>query len=55
MGAWVAIQVKRAGVWRTATRTTISASGGRYRTTLPGPGVYRVLYAGIAGPAVAAR
>jgi len=46
--------VCRGGVWRTAVKAAISGSGGRYRTMVPGPGVYRVVYAGIAGPQIAA-
>jgi stage II sporulation protein D len=54
-GAPITIQVRRGGSWRTAVETTISTKGGRYRAALPGPGIYRVVYARVAGPAVAAR
>jgi stage II sporulation protein D len=55
VGAPIAIQVRHGNVWKTVVRATISGSGGRYRTMVPGPGVYRVVFAGIAGPAIGAR
>jgi hypothetical protein len=39
------------GGWRTVATTRLGR-GGRYGATLPGPGVYRVVYGGLAGPAI---
>jgi hypothetical protein len=54
-GAPITIQVRRGGSWRTVVKSTISGQAGRYRTMVPGPGIYRVVYAGIAGPQITAR
>jgi stage II sporulation protein D len=55
VGAPITIQVRRGGSWRTVVKSTISGQAGRYRTMVPGPGIYRVVYAGIAGPQITAR
>jgi stage II sporulation protein D len=54
-GAAVRVQLRGARGWRTVIRTSIRGSGGRYRATLPGPGVYRVSYGGVGGPEVRVR
>jgi stage II sporulation protein D len=50
-GAEVRVQRRVAGRWRPAA-VTLAGRGGAYRTTVPGPGVYRVLARGVIGPAV---
>jgi stage II sporulation protein D len=50
-GAVVSVQVRGAGGWRPVGRARIRA-GGRYSALVPARGVYRVLYRGVAGPAV---
>jgi SpoIID/LytB domain protein len=54
-GGVVRVQLLSAGRWRTVVRTSIHGSDGRYRATLPGAGVYRVVYGGVDGPQVRAR
>ena len=54
-GDWIRVQRKRGDRWTGAFWTTASASGGRFRATLPRPGTYRVTWHGINGPAVIAR
>jgi stage II sporulation protein D len=50
-GATVAIQVSAGHKWRTVSHARLSAAG-TYTATLSGPGTYRVVYQGLAGPAV---
>jgi len=51
-GAWLKIQSReRDGRWVTSQWTLIG-KGGRYRSGLPRPGVYRAVYRGAAGPTV---
>lgn len=51
-GAWLKIETKgRGGRWVTSQWALIG-KGGRYRSTLPRPGVYRAVYRGAAGPPV---
>ena len=52
-GSEVHVQRRLGGRWRSAA-VTLVGRGGVYRTTVPGPGVYRVVSAGgVVGPAVA--
>jgi stage II sporulation protein D len=53
-GAWARLQVRRGATWQTAVDTVVGRDG-RYRVRLPGPGVYRVVYAGDVGPEFSAR
>jgi stage II sporulation protein D len=54
-GDWIAVQSRDAGGrWSTVAEVQAGARG-RYRATLPGPGVYRVRAHGVDGPAVRAR
>jgi SpoIID/LytB domain protein len=51
-GRWVEVQRRaggRTGAWTTVAWTTTGRRGG-YRVTLPGPGVYRPVLGGAAGP-----
>lgn len=47
----VAIELRTRHGWHTVVRTRVGA-GGSYDTALPGPGTYRVVYAGLSGPSV---
>ncbi len=50
-GARVTVEaVQRGGGWRTVGSAPLT--GGRYALVVPSPGTYRVLYAGLSGPAV---
>jgi stage II sporulation protein D len=53
-GAWVRVQRRSGGHWKTYVLTTAGA-GGRYSTRVGEPGTYRVLYRGAPGPAVSVR
>jgi stage II sporulation protein D len=53
-GRRLRVQRRDGGAWRTVG-TTRARSGGRYHATLPGPGVYRIAWGDIAGPAVNVR
>jgi stage II sporulation protein D len=48
-GRSVAIEQLRHGRWTTRQRATTGA-GGRYHAIVPGPGLYRIVYRGEAGP-----
>jgi stage II sporulation protein D len=50
-GAEVRVQRRVGDAWRLAA-VTLAGRGGVYRTTVPGPGVYRVVGAGAVGPEV---
>jgi stage II sporulation protein D len=50
-GAWLRVQRRVSGRWVTYAWTTTAAKG-RYAARLGGPGVYRVLFRGAAGPSV---
>jgi stage II sporulation protein D len=50
-GAEVQVQRRVGHAWREAA-VTLVGRGGIYRTTVPGPGVYRVVSGGVLGPAV---
>jgi stage II sporulation protein D len=50
-GSELRVQRRVAGRWRLAA-VTLAGRGGVYRTTVPGPGVYRVVAQGVVGPAV---
>jgi hypothetical protein len=55
--AGIRIAVQRAGAagsWRTVAHARVRA-GGSYGVGVPGPGSYRVLYSGLAGPVVGVR
>ena len=47
----VAIELRTRHGWHTVLRAQVGA-GGAYDTALPGPGTYRVVYAGLSGPSV---
>jgi stage II sporulation protein D len=53
-GAALAVQVNLGGHWRTILHERTGA-GGAFASVLPGPGSYRVSYAGLNGPAVIVR
>lgn len=53
-GSWVTVQKQGRRGWRKAFETSVAGANGRYSATLPGPGTYRVLWHGYAGPAVTA-
>ena len=53
-GRWARVERLDGARWTRAVDVLIGR-GGRYRTTLPGPGTYRVRYDGMAGPQVSAR
>ena len=53
-GAWASVERREGGRWVRAVDVQLGA-GGTYATTLPGPGSYRVRYAGQTGPVVTAR
>jgi hypothetical protein len=53
-GAWASVERRERGRWVLAVNVQLGA-GGTYSTTLPGPGAYRVRYAGQTGPVVSAR
>jgi stage II sporulation protein D len=54
-GQKVSLQMRDAGGrWRVVAHVAVR-SGGRYRATLPGPGVYRVAFGIAPGPALVAR
>jgi stage II sporulation protein D len=53
-GAWVSVQAQRGGTWQPAVDAQVGR-GGRYSVRLPGPGTYRVVYGGDAGPTFSAR
>jgi stage II sporulation protein D len=53
-GAEVQIQVREGSTWRTVASTIVGA-GGRYRAAVAGPGTYRAIFAGDAGPSVRVR
>lgn len=53
-GAPLTVQRLTHGRWRQAIRGRVDA-GSRYDLALPGPGTYRIVFAGIDGPAVKAR
>lgn len=53
-GAWASVERRAGARWVRAVDVQLGA-GGTYATTLPGPGSYRVRYAGQAGPVVTAR
>lgn len=53
-GAWASVERRAGARWVRAVDVQLGA-GGTYSTTLPGPGSYRVRYAGQAGPVVTAR
>ena len=50
-GAWASVERRERGRWVRAVDVQLGA-GGTYTTTLPGPGSYRVRYAGQTGPVV---
>ncbi|TML99436.1 MAG: SpoIID/LytB domain-containing protein [Actinobacteria bacterium] len=50
-GAEVRVQRRIGGRWRLAA-TTLAGRAGAYRTTVPGPGLYRVVAHGAIGPVV---
>jgi hypothetical protein len=50
-GAEVRVQRRVGRTWRPAA-VTLAGRGGVYRTTVPGPGVYRVVARGVIGPSV---
>ncbi|HEV8324570.1 MAG TPA: SpoIID/LytB domain-containing protein [Myxococcota bacterium] len=50
-GAEVRVQRRVGRHWRLAA-TTLAGRGGAYRTTVPGPGLYRVVARGAVGPVV---
>ncbi|HVP02748.1 MAG TPA: SpoIID/LytB domain-containing protein, partial [Solirubrobacteraceae bacterium] len=52
-GTWAAVQTLRAGRW-TKVADVLLGAGGAYRVEVPGPGAYRLTYAGAAGPVVRA-
>ena len=54
-GDWIRVQHKTRGAWGDAFWTTAYGPSGRYRATLPGPGIYRVRWRGRVGPDVRAR
>jgi stage II sporulation protein D len=47
----VTIELRTRHGWRTVLHARVGA-GGAYDTALPGPGTYRVVYAGLSGPSV---
>ena len=53
-GAWASVERRTGGRWVRAVDVQLGR-GGTYSTTLPGPGSYRLRYAGQAGPTVNAR
>jgi stage II sporulation protein D len=53
-GAEVQIQLREGATWRTVA-STIVRRGGQYRAAVAGPGTYRAIFAGDAGPAVRVR
>jgi stage II sporulation protein D len=53
-GRTLKVQRRDAGRWRTVGTTTVRRFG-RYATSLPGPGAYRVALGDVAGPAVNVR
>ncbi len=53
-GAWASVDRREGTRWVRAVDVQLGA-GGTYTTTLPGPGSYRVRYAGQTGPVVTAR
>ena len=50
----VLVERRRAGRWERVVEVSTTA-GGRYRSTVGGPGVYRVRSAGVVGPAIRLR
>ncbi|MBA2347781.1 MAG: SpoIID/LytB domain-containing protein [Solirubrobacterales bacterium] len=54
-GQWIRVQRRSRAGWANAFWTTASGPNGRYRASLPGPGVYRVSWRGQLGPDVRAR
>ena len=50
-GRWATVERLVAGRWVRAVDVLLG-DGGRYRTSVPGPGAYRVRYDGMAGPQV---
>jgi stage II sporulation protein D len=52
-GATVLVQQLTAGHWRTVRTARLRARGG-FSVTVPGPGSYRVVFSGLAGPTVSA-
>jgi stage II sporulation protein D len=50
-GAWASVERRVGARWERAVDVQV-ARGGAYATTLPGPGTYRVRYAGQSGPVV---
>ena len=53
-GAWATVERRVGTTWTRAVDVQLAA-GGRYRTSLPGPGAYRVRFDGMLGPVVTAR
>ncbi len=51
-GTWASVERREDDRWVRAVDVQLGA-GGTYTTTLPGPGSYRVRYAGQTGPVVA--
>ncbi len=47
----VAVQLRTRHGWRTVLHARVGAHGG-YDTALPGPGTYRIVFAGLSGPSV---
>jgi len=54
VGAEVQIQLRSGAGWETVA-ATIVRKGGRYRAAVAGPGAYRAVFAGDAGPAIHVR
>ena len=52
-GRWATVERRRGTTWTRAVDVLLSG-GGRYRSTLPGPGVYRVRFGDMTGPQVTA-
>jgi hypothetical protein len=46
-----ALQALVAGAWKTVMRSHLGA-GATFTTRVPGPGSYRIVYAGLNGPSV---
>jgi stage II sporulation protein D len=53
-GSLAAVQLREGATWVTVSQAAIAAHG-RYRTLLPQPGRYRIVYRGEAGPSVRVR
>jgi len=50
-GGWAKVQVQRRSGWQTAADVVLGRHGA-YSVSLPGPGVYRVVYGAVVGPNV---